>query len=202
MLSSHHTPNTSSRASSGAFSGLIQLILYFGLVYLGFGFAQVFAQRSAQASAQDLEKTSSTVIQPLKKPAICPSEFSQISQALTGDLKEYLNRTYARNKIKRQAIAVSFPDLQPLPIASSLTNSTSTTNLDPVNQIFFSVRSLTPGSLVTSNTAYWLFLVETKKGWRLAMAFQRVGNAPAQDISYGAIADATNTWLRDYCSKI
>jgi hypothetical protein len=190
MFSSHHTPR----------SGAIAVMLYVGVFCWGFSADFISRKAAAQVSPsiQPLKKPLEVTptIQYLKKPTVCPAEFSQLSQALTADLKDYLNRTYARNKIKRQVVAISFPELQPLPIANSL-NSTP----DSTKQFFFSVRSRTPGSLVTSDTAYWLFLVETKNGWRLAMAFQRVGNATPEDVSYGAIANATSTWLRDNCDQ-
>ena len=174
MFSSHHTPSS---RNSGAFV----VMLYFSCCFLGLGVTQSLAQ---------------TATQPIKKPTVCPTQFSQLSQDLATDLREYLNRTYSRNRIKRQAIAVSFPELQPLAIADQ--NSASH---NQVKQLFLTVRSHSPGSLINSDTAYWLFLVETKYGWRLAMAFQRVGNATPEDVSNGAIADAVKTWLRDNCSK-
>jgi hypothetical protein len=42
-------------------------------------------------------------------------------------------------------------------------------------------------------------VIPTSNGWRLSMAFMRIGQAPPVDASDAAIADATNRWLRDYC---
>jgi hypothetical protein len=180
MFSSHHT-------LSGRYSGAFVVMLYFCCGFLALELGQTRAQAT---------ETAIPTIQPLKKNTVCPTEFSQLSQNLSADLREYLNRTYSRNRIKRQAIAISFPELQPLAIADQNSESKN-----QVKQLFLTVRSHSPGSLINSDTAYWLFLVETKNGWRLAMAFQRVGNATPEDVSNGAIADAVKTWLRDNCSK-
>ncbi|MDX1977353.1 MAG: hypothetical protein SFT94_06735 [Pseudanabaenaceae cyanobacterium bins.68] len=136
----------------------------------------------------------------LGTPAIaqtkCPSQLPDLAARLTQDLPDYLNRTYSRHRLHRQAIVASFAELQPLPI-SRLSDTA-----DLVEQIFVTVRSSVPGQVQTSDTAYWLFVVQTKYGWRLVMAWQRVGKTMPQDVSNGAIAHAVTTWLQDQCPRI
>ena len=125
----------------------------------------------------------------------CPADFPSLSKALAKDLPDYLNRSYSRLKIKREIMAISQPELEPLPLAPDQSSDLLT------QQIFLSVLERQTGKVETSQRAYWLFLVPTSNGWRLAMAFMRIGQAPPVDVSDAAIADATNKWLRDYCDQ-
>ena len=123
----------------------------------------------------------------------CPADFPNLSKALAKDLPDYLNRVYQRLRIKREIMTVSEPELEPLPLALDQ-------NRDRLpNQVFLSVLERETGKARTSQRAYWLLIVPTSRGWRLAMAFMRDGQAPVVDVSDAAIATATNTWLRDYC---
>jgi len=139
----------------------------------------------------------------------CPALFPDLANDLTQDLPDYLNRTYTRLGIKRQAIAVSFPDINPLPF-SSLRNFVGGINdvkkISAPEQIFISV--LTKNTNLSKNTVlskpqtqpYWLFIAKTNRGWRLAMTFTRVNSSSIIDVSEGAIAQATNIWLSDRCN--
>lgn len=120
----------------------------------------------------------------------CPQDFAQLTQVLSRDLHHYLNRSYTQLGMGLQAQTVSFPELSPLPIQE----------VDPsVKQLFLTVNHRRSGELRVEPQTYWLFLVQTPKGWRLAMAFTRVAAAPPIDVSDGALATAVRTWLRDNC---
>ena len=123
----------------------------------------------------------------------CPSDFHSLSNALAMDLRDYLNRAYMRLRIKREVMAISQPELEPLPLATDQSRDRLP------KQIFLSTLERQTGNVSTSQRAYWLFVVPTANGWRLSMAFMRIGQAPPVDVSDAAIADATNKWLRDYC---
>ena len=123
----------------------------------------------------------------------CPADFPSLSKALAKDLPDYLNRTYSRLRIKREIMTISQPELEPLPLAPEQARDRLP------KQVFLSVLERETGKVQTSQRAYWLFVVPTSNGWRLAMAFMRIGQAPPVDVSDAAIADATNKWLRDYC---
>ncbi len=123
----------------------------------------------------------------------CPADFPSLSKALAKDLPDYLNRAYSRLRIKREVMTISQPELEPLPLAPDQGRDRLP------QQIFLSVLERQTGSVKTSQRAYWLFVVPTSNGWRLAMAFMRIGQAPPVDVSDAAIADASNKWLRDYC---
>jgi len=124
---------------------------------------------------------------------ICPADFPSLSKALAKDLPDYLNRVYSRLRIKREVMAISQPELEPLPLAPDQARDRLP------QQIFVSILERQTGQTETSQRAYWLFVVPTSNGWRLAIAFMRIGQAPPVDVSDAAIADATNKWLRDYC---
>ncbi len=124
---------------------------------------------------------------------VCPADFPSLSKALAKGLPDYLNRTYSRSRIKREIMMISQPELEPLPLAPDQRRDRLS------QQIFLSVLERQTGKVETSQRAYWLFVVPTSKGWRLDMAFMRIGQAPPVDVSDAAIADATNKWLRDYC---
>jgi hypothetical protein len=120
----------------------------------------------------------------------CSPNFADLTIALSQDLHHYLNRSYTKFGIKTYAQVVSFPDREPLPIRDP----------DPqVKQLFLTITHRQSGELSLQNQTYWLFWVDTPQGWKLAMAFTRVGTAPPIDVSDGAVADAVRTWLRDKC---
>jgi hypothetical protein len=124
---------------------------------------------------------------------ICPADFPSLSKALAKGLQDYLNRTYSRLRIKREIMTVSQPEIELLPLAPDQRRDRLP------QQIFLSVSERPTGKVETSQRAYWLFVVPTSKGWRLDMAFMRIGQAPPVDVTDAAIADAVNKWLRDYC---
>lgn len=131
----------------------------------------------------------------------CPQKIESLADALAKEIPGYLNRTYSRLKFKTQVHSVSLPDLNPLPLAAGSIASAkvSEANSDP-QQIFLSVRDRQAGSTETIDRAYWLFMTNTKRGWRLAMVFTRIEQAPPEDVSDGAIATSVRAWLRDRCT--
>lgn len=163
-----------------------------------------FLSGLAIAFALDFSVFGSSHAETVPKPAVierpgCPSDFNSLANALALDLPNYLNRTYTRLGIKRLITVASDPELQPLPVKKSDRAISNTDPSDP-QQLFISVLTREIGKAQGEKQAYWLFIANTKKGWRLAMAFTRIGNAPSQDVSDGVIAISTKTWLRDRCS--
>jgi hypothetical protein len=172
---------------------------------LQIGLAIVPAIASADASANNPDRPPSYI-----NKRVCPSNFPDLSKAIAKDLQGYLTRTYTRLGFKSQVVAVGYPEVEPLPLAAGnraiITNSVPDANkaitpTDDPKQLFISLLERPAGKLDTTKKAYWLFLTNTRRGWRLAMAFTRIGNSPPQDVSDGAIADAVRTWLRDYCDQ-
>jgi len=148
-----------------------------------------------------LRAETSPKIQPEIHHPTCPVDFTTLAEALALDLPNYLNRTYTRLGIKRIVTVASTPELQPLPIKTSdRPNQNLSQNPNP-QQVFITVLAREIGKVQSDQQAYWLFIANTKNGWRLAMAFTRIGNAPPQDVSDGAISIATTTWLRDRCQN-
>jgi len=126
----------------------------------------------------------------------CPADIQSLTSQLLPELSSYMNRTYTRMGFaQRQVITASSPEFEPLPVTAELPNQ-----VHP-QQVFVSLLEKRLGTQPTSQTAYWLFFSPTRRGWRLSMAFARVGKAPPYDVSDGAIANAVNTWLRDRCDS-
>jgi hypothetical protein len=141
---------------------------------------------------------------------VCPSNFPDLSRAIAKDIQGYLTRTYTRLGFKSQVVVVGFPEVEPLALVGNdrkvITNSApdasqSIAPTDDPKQLFISLLERPAGKVDTTKKAYWLFLTNTRRGWRLAMVFTRIGNSPPQDVSDGAIASAVRTWLRDYCDR-
>ena len=73
-------------------------------------------------------------------------------------------------------------------------------------QVFITTleRQYTSKKLVQLQQYHWLFLTQTKGGWRLAFMFSRTGTypnkqppTPPRESSNGSVAQAVKTWLRD-----
>ncbi len=125
----------------------------------------------------------------------CPPDIKTLTSQLLSDLPSYMNRTYTRIGFpKRQVVTASAPEFEPLPVLAELPNQ------EHPQQVFVSLLEKRTGSQPLTQTAYWLFFSLTQRGWRLSMAFARVGNAPPYNVSDGAIANAVQTWLRDRCT--
>lgn len=125
----------------------------------------------------------------------CPPDIKTLTHQLLAYLPSYMNRTYTRLGFpQRQVITASAPEFEPLPVTAELPDQ------EHPQQVFVSLLEKRTGSQPLTQTAYWLFFSLTQRGWRLSMAFARVGNAPPYDVSDGAIANAVRTWLRDRCS--
>lgn len=144
------------------------------------------------------------------EPKSCPQFLPALSLELVEALPDYLNRTYTRLAVNRHVAVVSNPETLPLAIATvnkTINKTIDKTidriinkNLNSPEQLFITVKSGQIGQPKLQMDSYWLFLTKTRKqSWRLVMAFSKTGNAPPQDVSSGAIADAVRTWLGDRC---
>jgi hypothetical protein len=125
---------------------------------------------------------------------ICPDSFQNLANSITQDLPDYINRSYTKLGTEEKAVFASFPNINPLPLTSG------NVNLAAPHQFFFSMLTGRIGQPKTLVQPYWLFISKTTNGWRLSMAFTRIGLSPPIDVSDGFIADATRTWLMDRCN--
>ena len=125
---------------------------------------------------------------------ICPESLQDLANSITQDLPDYVNRSYTRLDSERKALFTSFPNINPLPLASG------NASLENPEQFFFSILTRKVGEPKTLVQPYWLLISKTNNGWRLSMAFTRLGLSPPRDVSDGFIADAMRTWLRDRCN--
>lgn len=165
---------------------------------LGIGFSSLSLQISLAAMPVIASNDRSEHPPNYINKRICPANFTDLSTAIAKDIQGYLTRTYTRLGFKSQVVAVGVPEVEPLPLVFG--DRAISSAGDP-KQLFITLLERPAGKLDTTKKAYWLFLTSTRRGWRLAMAFTRIGNSPPQDVSDGAIADAVRTWLRDYCDQ-
>lgn len=142
----------------------------------------------------------------MANPRSCPLALRDMAEALAADLPGYLMRAYARLGNSVSVLVASYPELEPLPVVSGapLDPAANDANASPPQdgqprQVFLTVLERRPGDRDYAQRAYWLFVVYTQRGWRLDMAFTRIGNAPPQDASDGVLAGAARTWFRDRC---
>jgi len=147
--------------------------------------------QSAALSASPISSNQSST----QSAAKCPSDFRNFGSILVKDLPSYLTRVYSRARVSLQVIGVGQPEFEPLALAVDQNPRHAP------EQLFITVSERYSGEANNQQRAYWLFFVSTPKGWRLAMAFTRVGQAPPYDVSYGAISTATKEWLRDHCES-
>ncbi|MEX0267899.1 hypothetical protein AB3R30_02035 [Leptolyngbyaceae cyanobacterium UHCC 1019] len=144
---------------------------------------------------------------PIRPPAACPTELEPLTNALLRDLPSYINRLshQRNNQFPTYAIAVTQPNIVPLPVVSS-------SAIDPkqggLHQVFFTVleRSYDTKKPITSQSYHWLFLAHTAtSGWQVAILYSRKGSYPTQEQSVSPMRDTTQEltaqvirrWLRD-----
>jgi hypothetical protein len=150
------------------------------------------------------------------RPAIqCPADLTTLTPLLLRDLPSYANRVSQRAytnfrtaDLPGYVILADRPEYKPLSLnPESLNSATASPNdEDQPAQIFFTTleRQYVSGKPVSLQHYHRVFLVETEKGWQLALMFSTIGNYPAdqpptppQDTSQGVIAQAIRLWLRD-----
>ena len=137
-----------------------------------------------------------------------------LTAKLLRDLPSYANRTsQSARRLKRTVDIYSYvivagrPEFAPLTLGPGEYNpADSTAGSQQLHQVFITTleRQYTAGKAVELQQYHWLFLTQSSSGWRLAMMFSRTGiypgkkpPTPPRDSSYGVIAQATRTWLRD-----
>lgn len=143
-------------------------------------------------------------------PSSCPTEIAALADRLIPDLPSYANRISQRARRKSRSVdpaayvlLAGRPELSPLPIEAY---SQGVSEPDPaLQQLFLTTleRQYFTRYIVDLQHYHWIFLVRTQNGWRLAMMFSRIGNAPdkppapPRETSDGVIAEAIEEWLRD-----
>lgn len=150
----------------------------------------------------------------LDKPA--PScqrqDIKTLTNRLLQDLPSYANRASQRaRRLSRKSDFYSYvlvagrPEFEPLTLGPGVYTPKSSAD-SQIQQIFFTTleRQYTAGQAIELQEFHWVFLTQTKSGWRLATMFSQIGGypmkkppTPPRESSDGVIAQAIEVWLRD-----
>ncbi|MGK7877527.1 MAG: hypothetical protein AB4426_30765 [Xenococcaceae cyanobacterium] len=140
----------------------------------------------------------------------CPADVETLTSLLLQDIPSYANRVIQRaRRLNRSVdifgyvIVAGKPEFEPLNLSQS--QYTSVFQESP-EQIFFTTleRQYFNDKVIETENYHWLFLTQTKSGWRMAMVFSRLGStskgrppSPPRESSNGVIGQAIRLWLRD-----
>lgn len=153
--------------------------------------------------------TAASPIVPITVPnkQACPTTIEPLAKRLVRDLPSYANRAALKNGTRfqvpemSQVVVASQPNLEPLKLLGP--QQVSDPNL---HQIFITtLERQTFNQKTTEFQQYhWLFLVQTRQGWKLSQSFTRISPyplinkiTPPRESSQGIMAQAIKTWLRD-----
>lgn len=138
----------------------------------------------------------------------CPADLESLTALMLQDLPSYANRVNQRSQRQKEklisyVIVAGKPEFEPI----TLKNPESIPfDPDSAEQVFFTTleRQYSSTQAFDLQSFYWLFLAETKNGWRLARLYAQLaslhpGNQPLppQEASDGVIGQAIRLWLRD-----
>jgi hypothetical protein len=150
------------------------------------------------------------------KPVTCPVKLSSLAELLVRDLPSYGNRIVQQrrkrsDKIYSSIVTASAPELQPLPIVSR--EYPSQFPQAAPTQVFISTleNQYTGSRSGQIQQFHWLFLAQTRQGWRLANIYTRTGGfplannpiSPPIESSRTIVGEAIRIWLNDcYLGKL
>ncbi|MDJ0713566.1 MAG: hypothetical protein QNJ54_05035 [Prochloraceae cyanobacterium] len=140
----------------------------------------------------------------------CPVDLESLTSLMLEDLPNYTNRVIRQsstpqrsNRTRRSVILAGKPEFEPLPLSQ---NQYSPLFSESPEQVFFTTleRQYLDDRVLEVQNYHWLFLSQTKSGWRLVMLFSRLGSTskarpplPPRETSNSAIGQAVRLWLRD-----
>ena len=135
-----------------------------------------------------------------------------LTNQLLEDLPAYANRASQRaRRLRRKSEFYSYvfvagrPEFEPLTLGPGVYTPSQATD-SQIQQIFFTTleRQYTAGKAIELQEFHWVFLTQTRSGWRLATMFSQTGGyptkkppTPPRESSDGVIAQGIEAWLRD-----
>ena len=149
-------------------------------------------------------------------PQTCPVKVASLTNLLVRDLPGYTNRLIQQrrnrtDKLYSSIVTASMPELTPIEIVSHeypdrFPQSAST-------QVFIGTleRQYTGLQSTQLQQFYWLFLAQTRMGWRLANIYSRTGGFPTANTAISppiessktVVGEAIRIWLNDcYLGKV
>lgn len=160
-----------------------------------------------------------------KKKIVCniDTNIETLIAQLIIDLPSYANRILQRSRqLDNKAafgsiILAGRPEFEPLPLKPDQITDKKEINQsnnqgkqegdrDKIRQVFITTleRQYISNKILHIQEYHWLFFTKTNSGWQLVMMFSRTGSypqnqpiSPPRDSSYGVIAEAIRSWLRD-----
>jgi len=149
-------------------------------------------------------------------PSVCPAKLDSLANLLTRDLPSYANRLIQQRRrrtdpLYSSLITASAPELQPLPVISR-EYPPNFPQAAP-QQVFITTleNQYTGNRSAQLQQFHWLFLAQTRQGWRLANIYTRTGGFPLSnqlitppiESSKTIVGEAIAIWLNDcYLGKI
>src|SRR5919199_3390038 len=143
----------------------------------------------------------------------CPADVEKLTSLMLKDLPSYANRVMQRTRRSTRTsssssyvVVAGRQEFEPLTLGpGQYTPPASTTDLEPPKQVFFTTleRQYLGGKASYMQLYHWLFLAQTRDGWRVAMMYSRFGSSsgrpptPPQESSRGIVGQAVSNWLRD-----
>ncbi len=137
----------------------------------------------------------------------CPTQIQPLANLLVRDLPSYANRAALKNRKRSdvpemsQIIVASQPEIEPLNLPGNPQKP------DPnLHQLFITTLERQTFKQKSSEFQqyHWLFLVQTRQGWKLSQSFTRIGSypatskvAPTRESSQSTVAQGIKIWLRD-----
>ncbi len=161
-----------------------------------------------------LEQKSISVL--ASTPQTCPVKVDSLTKLLVRDLPSYTNRLIQQrrnraDKLYSSIVTASMPELTPIETSSReypvvFPKSAST-------QVFIGTleRQYTGLQSTQLQQFHWLFLAQTRMGWRLANIYSRTSNFPTANTAISppiessktVVGEAIRIWLNDcYVGKV
>jgi hypothetical protein len=149
-------------------------------------------------------------------PHICPAQLDSLTNLLVRDLPGYTNRLIQQrrgrtDKSYSSIVTASMPDLKPIETISH-EYPPKFPQSAPI-QVFIGTleRQYTGLQSAQLQQFHWLFLAQTRMGWRLANIYTRTSSFPSANAAISppiessrtAVGEAIRLWLNDcYLGKI
>ncbi|AFY95989.1 hypothetical protein [Chamaesiphon minutus] len=149
-------------------------------------------------------------------PNTCPVELTALGNLLVRDLPSYANRLIQQrrkrtDKLYSSIVTASKPELKPIEIVSR-EYSPQFPQAAPTQVFITTLENQYTGNRVAQiQQFHWLFIAQTRLGWRLVNIYTRTGGfpiattliSPPIESSKTIVGEAIATWLNDcYLGKI
>jgi hypothetical protein len=149
-------------------------------------------------------------------PRTCPAKLTDLSNALVRDIPSYTNRLIQRrrsrtDRVYSSIVTASMPEFQPIETISHEYPPRFPQTVPA--QVFISTleRQYTGLGSIPLQQFHWLFIANTRMGWRLVNIYSRTSGSPREnnlitpsiESSKTAIGEAIRIWLNDcYLGKV